>query len=186
MFCGWNKQTPCVLKRLSVAFSVWSSREEKLVTQKICWRQIVLRIFIPRHPEVSLRVPTRPSVTPLEGSKTKDDPSVSLTKNCGTKQNLHYSRKVSVCFTECIHNIQYILSELKTINNPYLETSIIFNNIIWNLSGRTLAQAPGRRLLNSQFQVPSQPVHMIVTVYKLSLGEISFTYLCPSMSLSSQ
>jgi hypothetical protein len=101
-----------------------------LVAQEICWRQIVLRIFIARHPEVSLRVPTRPSVTPPEVSKTIDDPSVSLTKNCGTKQNLHYSRKVSVCFAECIHNSQYIFSELKTRNNPYLEISIIFNNII--------------------------------------------------------
>jgi len=180
------EQTPSVLKRLSVAVSVWRSSGEKLAAQKICWWQIVLKIFIARHPEVSLRVPKRPSATPPESSKTNDDPSVSLTKNCGKKkQNLRYSRNVSVCFAECIHNSQYILSEIKTRNNAYLEISIIFNNIIWNLRDRTLSKASGRRLLNSQSQVPSPPVHMIVTVYKLALGEVSLTYFFPSMSLSS-
>jgi len=163
---------------------VWSSREEKLAALRICWRKIVLRILIARHLEVSLRVPTRPSVSPPESSKTNDNPSVSLTKRCGTEQNSHYSRKVRVCFAECTHNSQHTLSELKTRNNVNLETSIIFNIIIWNLRGRTLAQASGRRLLNSQSQVPSQPVHMIVIVYKVALGEVSFTYFCPSTSLS--
>jgi hypothetical protein len=123
------EQTPSVPMRLSVAVSVLSRGEEKLAEQKICWRQIVLRIFIARRPEVSLRVPTRPSVTPPESSKTNDNPSASLTQICGTEPNLHYSRKVSVCFAECILNSQHILSELKTRNSVYLETSIILKNI---------------------------------------------------------